>query len=136
MAICPGGPAIWCRWPVLPCCPLAEAIRDLPRRGWAFAALGLALVAAGLAVQLLGVSVPFDFYFSHVVNKDFSNQYLYHYVPHFSAILGHWQMLALARRSELYLLGTPAFPSLCLAAFWFLCLMVVGVRASAHKRAV
>ena len=115
--------------------PLAEALSDLPRRGWSFAGLLGFLVLAGVAVQLLGVLVPFDFYFSHVVNKDFSNQYLYHYVPHFSPILGHWQMLALARRSELYLLGTAAFPWLCLTAFWLACLAVVGVRASVHKRA-
>jgi hypothetical protein len=87
--------------------PLAEALSWWRKRGYCFKILVAALLAAGLGVQLLGIYVPFSDYFGSTVNlKDYSNQYLLHYVPHFSPVLGHLKMILTGAKPDFYLFGS------------------------------
>jgi uncharacterized protein (DUF3820 family) len=86
--------------------PLAEALSWWQSRGRGFKITVLAILALGLGVQILGIYVPFGEYFGRTVNlKDYSNQYLLHYVPHFSPIMGHIGLIMKGFKPDFYLLG-------------------------------
>lgn len=90
------------------CLPLAEAISWWPRRGRAFRLILIGLVLFGAVVQFGGIAIPFDYYMNQVIKSpDYAEQFLLHYVPHFSPVLGHWENLLDGVRPDFMWLGKP-----------------------------
>jgi hypothetical protein len=97
--------------------PVAELVAAWRELGPGKQALLAGLALAGAAVQLLGVLVPFDLYHSLVVKADYSNQWHLHYLPHFSPLLGHLEIIFSGEHAwDLYLWGSPLARWLAAAA--------------------
>ncbi len=115
--------------------PLAEAISWWPRRGWGFRLTVIGLVMFGVVVQMAGIAIPFGDYFAQEVNPNsYEEQYLLHYVPHFSPILGHWEMILKGARLDFLWLGRP-FGSMIMMIAVVLLNILLGAAVSCRKRA-
>ena len=105
--------------------PMAQALSEWTWRGWFFKASLVLLLAAGLAVQILGTVLPFDFYFANHVGQFFEKHHLVLYVPQFSPIMGQFKMLPQAAHLDYYLFNhhLPLVP-------WLVFLGLVSVQAA------
>ena len=115
--------------------PLAEALSWWGRRGWGFKVFVPGLIAFGLVVQFAGIAVAFGDYIAQEVNlENYAEQYLLHYVPHFSPILGHWEMvLKQSKRLDFLWMGRPFGNIIVLIAVVMLNLLITATWSSRKK---
>ena len=115
--------------------PLAEALSWWPRRGLGFKLCVTGLVFLGVLVQMGGIGVPFGDYIAQKVNLDtYEEQYLLHYVPHFSPVLGHWNIMLKGVHLDILWLGKP-FGSILMLTAVLLLNILLGAAAGGCKKA-